>query len=103
MSFRQFRLATIGILACATVTTGAFAQTNAPLNPPVHVKVGAIGALSDAGLFIAYEKGYFRDEGLDVELVSFKAAPQILPAIATSEVQASGSAVTPALFNAFQS
>lgn len=90
-------------LTSLLLTPCAFAQTDAPLNPRVPVKVGAIGALSDAGLFIAYEKGYFRDEGLDVELISFKAAPQILPAIATSEVQASGSAVTPALFNAFQS
>jgi NitT/TauT family transport system substrate-binding protein len=65
------------------------------------VKVGAIGAVSDAGIFIAQEKGYFKDERLDVEIVGFKAAPQILPAIATGEVQVSGSAVTPALFNAF--
>src|SRR6476619_7436255 len=74
---------------------------NAPLSPRVALKVGAIGAVADAGIFIAQEKGYFRNEGLDVELIGFKAAPQILPAIATGEVQVSGSAVTPALFNAF--
>jgi NitT/TauT family transport system substrate-binding protein len=77
-------------------------RADGPLEPRVAIKVGAIGALSDAGLFIAYEMGFFRDEGLDVELVGFKAAPQILPAIATGEVQVSGSAVTPALFNAIQ-
>jgi NitT/TauT family transport system substrate-binding protein len=81
-------------------SSGSDAQT-IPLAPRVPLKVGAIGAVSDAGIFIAQEKGYFRDEGLDVELVSFKAAPQILPAIATNEVQVSGSAVSPALFNAF--
>jgi NitT/TauT family transport system substrate-binding protein len=75
------------------------AQT--PLKPRVALKVGAIGAVSDAGIFIAQEKGFFSAEGLDVEIVSFKAASQILPAIATGEVQVSGSAVTPALFNAF--
>ena len=81
------------------VSSGSRAQT--PLAPRVPLKVGAIGAVSDAGIFVAQEKGYFRDEGLDVELVSFKAAPQILPAIATNEVLVSGSAVSPALFNAF--
>jgi NitT/TauT family transport system substrate-binding protein len=90
------------MLAALLAPNMAFAQSPAPLNPRVALKVGAIGALSDAGIFIAYEKGFFRDEGLDVEIVSFKAAPQILPAIATGEVQASGSAVSPALFNAFQ-
>src|SRR5262245_28130949 len=88
------------LAALAIAGSPAAAQT-APLNPRVAIKVGAIGAVSDAGIFIAQEKGYFKDEGLDVELVSFKAAPQILPAIATGEVQVSGSAVTPALFNAF--
>jgi NitT/TauT family transport system substrate-binding protein len=82
------------------MTSVASAQT-APPASRLALKVGAIGAVSDAGIFIAQEKGYFRDEGLDVELVSFKAAPQILPAIATNEVQVSGSAVSPALFNAF--
>jgi len=88
------------VLSAALSIAAASAQTP-PTGPRVALKVGAIGAVSDAGIFIAQEKGFFRDEGLDVELVGFKAAPQILPAIATGEVQVSGSAVTPALFNAF--
>jgi len=88
------------VLSAALSIAAASAQT-APAAPRVALKVGAIGAVSDAGIFIAQDKGFFRDEGLDVELVGFKAAPQILPAIATGEVQVSGSAVTPALFNAF--
>jgi NitT/TauT family transport system substrate-binding protein len=102
MGFRFASTAFAGCLSAALLigATAASAQT-APLNSRVALKVGAIGAVSDAGIFIAQEKGYFRDEGLDVEIVGFKAAPQILPAIATGEVQVSGSAVTPALFNAF--
>ena len=100
MGFRfAFTAFAAGLSAALSIAT-ASAQT-APVNPPVALKVGAIGAVSDAGIFIAQEKGYFKDEGLDVEIVSFRAAPQILPAIATGEVQVSGSAVTPALFNAF--
>jgi NitT/TauT family transport system substrate-binding protein len=95
------------LLAALIAATAARAQaqtpaTDKPLAPRVAMKVGVIGALSDAGIFIATDKGYFRDEGLDVELVPFKAAPQILPAIATGEVQASGSAITPALLNAIE-
>jgi NitT/TauT family transport system substrate-binding protein len=91
----------VGLSAALSIAAPAASAQTAPLNPRVALKVGAIGAVSDAGIFIAQEKGYFKDEGLDVEIVGFKAAPQILPAIATGEVQVSGSAVTPALFNAF--
>src|SRR5215831_7829091 len=89
-------LCAVAFLAAAPA---ALSPAQTPAKPHLALKVGAIGAVSDAGIFIAQEKGFFRDEGLDVEIVSFKAAPQILPAIATNEVQASGSAVTPALFN----
>src|SRR5258708_4633118 len=90
-----------GLSAAFSIAATAASAQAAPLNPRVALKVGAIGAVSDAGIFIAQEKGYFRDEGLDVEIVGFKAAPQILPAIATGEVQVSGSAGTPAPFHAF--
>jgi NitT/TauT family transport system substrate-binding protein len=100
MRFRFAAAAFAASLSLSIAAPAASAQTT-PLNPRVTLKVGAIGAVSDAGIFIAQEKGYFADEGLDVEIVGFKAAPQILPAIATGEVQVSGSAVTPALFNAF--
>jgi ABC-type nitrate/sulfonate/bicarbonate transport system substrate-binding protein len=96
----------LGILL--TMSTVALFATFAAIAQPgsrgaarTQIKVGLIGAVSDAGIFIAQEKGFFKNEGLDVELVTFKAAPQTLPAIATGEVQLSGSAVTPALFNAF--
>src|ERR1700704_4830200 len=102
MTVHSARIAFAVAFATALLLAGAPAIAQAaPLDPRVALKVGAIGAVSDAGIFIAQEKGYFRDEGLDVEIVGFKAAPQILPAIATGEVQVSGSAVTPAPFHAF--
>jgi NitT/TauT family transport system substrate-binding protein len=102
MGFRFASTAFVaGLSAALSIAAPPASAQIAPLSPRVALKVGAIGAVSDAGIFIAQEKGYFKDEGLDVEIVGFKAAPQILPAIATGEVQVSGSAVTPALFNAF--
>ena len=102
MGFRFASTAFVaGLSAALSIAAPPASAQIAPLSPRVALKVGAIGAVSDAGIFIAQEKGYFKDEGLDVEIVSFRAAPQILPAIATGEVQVSGSAVTPALFNAF--
>jgi len=35
------------------------------------VKIGYVGLTCDADLFVAFEKGFFRDEGLDAEMVKF--------------------------------
>ena len=93
------------LMALSVIATPVLAQPvaeprPAPLAPRVALKVGALGALSDAGIFIAYERGWFSDEGLDIELIGFKAAPQILPSLASGEVQLSGSAVSASFFNA---
>ena len=80
MTVRSARIAFAVAFATALLLAGApaIAQT-VPLNPRVALKVGAIGAVSDAGIFIAQQKDFLRDEGLDVEIVSFGAAPEILP------------------------
>jgi ABC-type nitrate/sulfonate/bicarbonate transport system substrate-binding protein len=57
-----------------------------PLNPRVTLKMGAVGALSDAGIFVALDRGFFKAEGLDVELVTFRNWPQIIPSLATGLV-----------------
>lgn len=44
------------------------ATTDAP-GPPGKVKVAYIGLTCEAPMFVAREKGYFKEEGLDVELV----------------------------------
>jgi NitT/TauT family transport system substrate-binding protein len=91
-------------MAAQLLTGSALAQglPREPLSPRVALKTGAVGALSDAGIFIAAEKGFFRDEGLDVELISFKVGPQIIPSLATDQIQASGTSVSPSLFNALR-
>lgn len=67
---------------------------------PETVTVGLFGALSDAGMLIAQDRGYFDEENVTVEFVPFQAAPQIVSLLAAGEVDASGLAPTPGLFNA---
>ena len=38
-------------------------------NAAEKVKIGVIGILAEAGLYVAAERGYFTKEGLDVEFV----------------------------------
>ena len=55
------------------------------------VKVGSSPVLSSAGIFLALEKGYFKEEGIEVELVPFagSSAP-MLPLLAKGELDVGG-------------
>jgi NitT/TauT family transport system substrate-binding protein len=71
-----------------------------PLSPPVQMRVGTIGLVGEVGMFVAQERGYFQDEGLDVELVPFRGVAEALPALASGEIALSGGAPDPSVFNA---
>ena len=90
----------VSLLVVATALVQAQGSSREPLNPRVVLKMGAVGALSDAGIFVALDRGFFKAEGLDVELVTFKNGPQIIPSLATGQTQVSGATVSPSLFNA---
>jgi NitT/TauT family transport system substrate-binding protein len=44
-------------------------RPSASAGKPVKATVGYIGLTCEAPLFVAYENGFFRDEGLDVEMI----------------------------------
>jgi NitT/TauT family transport system substrate-binding protein len=71
-----------------------------PLSPPVKVKLGDIAIVAEAGYFVALEKGYFAEEGLEVELVPFQRSGDMIPALATGELQFGSITLDSSLFNA---
>ncbi|MER5628005.1 NrtA/SsuA/CpmA family ABC transporter substrate-binding protein [Streptosporangium sp. NPDC002544] len=62
-----------GVAACGS-GGGGDTQAPAPGGPPLHLKVGTAFSLTSAPLLVAAERGYFKDEGLDVEFVSASGA-----------------------------
>jgi NitT/TauT family transport system substrate-binding protein len=71
-----------------------------PLSPPAAVKVGTLGIGSEAAIYIALEKGYCRDEGLDVEVIHFSRGSEQMAPLATGELHFGSGSPDPALFNA---
>jgi NitT/TauT family transport system substrate-binding protein len=65
------------------------------------VKVGDLGILADAPFYIAIEKGYFKDAGVEVSLERFQSAAQATAPLSTDQVQVVGGGVSAALYNAF--
>ena len=90
----NFKRKSIALLLSALVLTGVLAGcgTNADVtgntekkDEPYHLKVGYSPSLCQAALFAAYENGYFKEEGLDPEMVQIDAA-HASDAIAANQV-----------------
>jgi NitT/TauT family transport system substrate-binding protein len=78
-------------LSAWVVADGARAET---------VRVGIVGASSDAPFFIADAKGYFSAEGLTLELTSFDSGAKMVAPLGTGDLDAGGGAVSVGLYNA---
>lgn len=65
----------------------------------VKLKVGVLRFSSSGPVFIAKDEGYFRDAGLDVEIVYFQAAPTVAAAAASGEITFGVTALTAAAYN----
>src|ERR1700761_6743747 len=65
----------------------------------LKAKVGVLRLSSSAPVFIAQDKGYFRDAGLDVELKFFDAAQPIAVATTSGDVDFGITAFTAGLYN----
>jgi len=71
----------------------------APLSPAVTVKVGNLHSLAESPATIADARGYFKAEGLNVQLVDFTVTADALPALGTGQIDLMTGGVNPALFN----
>jgi NitT/TauT family transport system substrate-binding protein len=70
---------------------------------PVVVRVGVLGVISDAGVYVAMERGYFQDEGIRVDLQVFGSGAKMIPALVAGELDAAGGTAAAGLYNAIAS
>ena len=63
------------------------------------VRIGVIGIVPDVGIYLALEKGYFRDAGVDLKLEPFTSSVKMLPALSTGELEIATGGVAASLFN----
>src|SRR5690242_21412395 len=75
----------------------------APLNPAVPVRLGIkIGAsMSDAGIYLAQDRGYFQEQGLEVDYVNFDAGSRMIAPLAQDQIDVAAGATSAGLFNAW--
>jgi NitT/TauT family transport system substrate-binding protein len=66
---------------------------------PPKVKLGVLKLTSSAVLFLGVEKGYFKEFGVEPELVYFQAAQPIAVALASGDVEVGATGLTAGLYN----
>lgn len=86
------RLIAIGVLTLL-LSQAATAQTLP------KVRIGTVVLSGIAPILVAVDKGYFRDEGLDAEIVNFQNAPSISSAVISGDLEFGVSSFNAALFN----
>jgi NitT/TauT family transport system substrate-binding protein len=64
------------------------------------VKLASAGIASDIGFFIADKKGYFKAEGLDVQLSTLANAPQMIGPLGMGQLDVGAGTVAAGLYNA---
>ncbi|MDQ6619086.1 MAG: ABC transporter substrate-binding protein [Pseudomonadota bacterium] len=85
-------LASAAIAICATLLTSTtFA---AP------VRIGTTNSSSDAPLFIAAAKGYFKAEGIEVEFTSFDSAAKMIAPLGTGQLEVGAGSPAAGFYNA---
>jgi NitT/TauT family transport system substrate-binding protein len=90
---RRKALTLLGAAAASTTLSAPAIASNK------KIKVGALRFTSHSGSFVAYERGYFADAGLDVEFKFFQAAQPMAVAIASGDIDYAVTAVSGGLIS----
>jgi NitT/TauT family transport system substrate-binding protein len=64
------------------------------------ITVGATSSTSDAPIYIADKQGYFRAEGLDVKVVNFRSAADMVAPLGAGQIEAGAGSASAGLYNA---
>jgi NitT/TauT family transport system substrate-binding protein len=73
-------------------------RVSAGAAPPV--RVGYLGVASDAGIFIALDKGYFKEQGIDLSLERFGIGADQMALLGSGKFEVASGATSPTLYNA---
>lgn len=92
ISRRAFTLG--GAAAASALAAPAIAQ------PLRKVTLGVPNAATDVGYFVAHARGYFKEEGLDVEILPFASAARMIAPMASGELHVAAGGPSAGLYNA---
>ena len=98
--FMTVLLLAIALVGCGKNESDKAANTDAEKDTDkASVEIGMLKLTSSAPLFIALEKGFFEEEGIDAKAKWFEAAQPISVATAGGDVAVGATGITASLYN----
>ena len=96
--------------ACAGAPSASSPRAAVPTSAPISaapavatlasVRVGTLGTIGDAGWWLALERDYFREQGIDFRDIRFNSAADQIAPLSGGQLDVGGGAVSAGLFNA---
>ena len=65
-----------------------------------RVRLGELGIIAGAGYYLAIENGYFAEQGIEVEATRFTSGAEMIPSLATGQIDIGAGAISAGLLNA---
>src|SRR3954451_8363747 len=94
--------AALGIVAAPGLLAPNTPAAAAPApQAPAQVRAALFSSVSDAGVYLAQDKGYFAEVGLNVEDSTFTSTSDILVAMTGGQVEVGGVPISAGFFNAY--
>lgn len=66
------------------------------------VRIGSFQGISDAGIFVAKEKGFFAEQGIDIEIQVVGSASDVTTAFASGKLDVAGGSPSAGIYNAIR-
>ncbi len=82
------------IAAACLLATGAIAADR------IKVTVGLTNSATDVGFFIAHKKGYFAEENIDAQFITFDSAAKMIAPFASGDLDVGAGGTSAGLYNA---
>jgi len=108
VAMRSWRIGAIGLAVLVGVVWGALAppRATAPtqaaaLSQPAVVQMATVESSGNAGFYIAIERGYFQEQGLQVELNKYATGIDYVPALARGQVDVASTDISAGFLNVF--
>src|SRR5580693_3587842 len=90
----------VRIVTMAATLAGAMLAMSAAARSADSVTVGTGGSASDAPFYIAQDRGYFKDENLDVKLLVLDSGAKVIAPLGTGELDVGSGALSVGFWNA---